>query len=302
MKKILTALIATVCCAGLLAGCGGGAPAAPADAPQSGPSPEAAPSEEATPSQDDASSPAENESADAPAGLPAKFVLGLDASFPPMGFSDEKNEIIGVDIDLAKAVCDKLGMEFEAKPISWDAKEMELNTDKITCIWNGLTMTEERNEIFEMSRPYMKNTQVVVVMGDSPIAAKADLAGKIVAAQKDSSGLEALQKDEIYASIADGKAKEYGDYVEALTDMEIGRCDAVVMDSVVANYYIPQNDKNMKILEESMGEEEYGIAFKKGETALRDAVEKALSELAAEGKVAEISNAWFGTDDMIITY
>ena len=179
---------------------------------------------------------------------------------------------------------------------------MELNTDKITCIWNGLTMTPERNEAFEMSRPYMSNKQVIVVMNDSPIAGKADLAGKIVAAQKDSSGLEALQKDEICSSIADGAAKEYEDYVTALMDMETGRCDAVVMDSVVAEYYIPISGKPMKVLEDTMAEEQYGIAFKKGETALKDAVEKALSELAAEGKIAEISQNWFDTDDMIITY
>lgn len=298
MKKILTAFMATILCAGLLSGCGGSA----------APSGEKAPEQPQSPAPESSSVPAESagteesESAGVPAGLPEKLVLGLDASFPPMGFTDENNDIIGVDIDLAKAVCEKLGMEFEAKPISWDAKEMELNTDKITCIWNGLTMTEDRKEAFEMSRPYMKNTQVVVVMGDSDIAAKADLAGKVVAAQKDSSGLEALQKDEICASIADGQPKEYEDYVTALTDMEIGRCDAVVMDSVVANYYIPKNSKNMKILEESMGEEEYGIAFKKGETALKDAVEQALSELAAEGTIKEISQEWFGSGDMIITY
>ena len=96
--------------------------------------------------------------------LPETFVVGLDASFPPMGFTDEKNEIVGADIDLAKAVCEKLGMKFEAKPIDWDAKDMELETGKITCIWNGLTITSERQENYEMSRPYMKNEQVIVVM------------------------------------------------------------------------------------------------------------------------------------------
>lgn len=297
MKRIITALLASVFCAGMLAGCGGApAQSEPAGNNSAGP-------------VESASTPVESASSEAPVAesgvsdaLPQKFVLGLDANFPPMGFTDENNQIIGVDIDLAQAVCDKLGIAFEAKPISWDAKEMELNTDKITCIWNGLTMTDERKEAFEMSRPYMKNKQVIVVMGDSPIASKADLAGKVVAAQKDSSGLEALQSDEIYASIADGAAKEYEDYVTALTDMEIGRCDAVVMDDVVAEYYIPTNSKDMKVLEDTMAEEEYGIAFKKGETALRDAVENALSELAAEGKIKEISQKWFSSDDMIITY
>lgn len=296
MKRMITALLATVFCAGMMAGCGG-APAQPAPADSS-----AAPAETSSAPSEEAPSEASSGENDVLEGLPEKLVLGLDANFPPMGFTDENNSIIGVDIDLAQAVCDKLGIAFEAKPISWDAKEMELNTGKITCIWNGLTVTDERKEAFEMSRPYMKNKQVIVVMGDSPIASKADLAGKIVAAQKDSSGLEALQSDEIYASIADGAAKEYEDYVTALTDMEIGRCDAVVMDAVVAEYYIPANSKDMKVLEDTMAEEEYGIAFKKGETELRDAVEKALSELAAEGKIKEISQKWFSSDDMIITY
>lgn len=294
MKRVLTAVLASVFCAGMLAGCG----AAPTQAENSE-APSISAPEDAAASQEQSGG---TDAVAAVGSLPEKFVLGLDASFPPMGFTDENNSIIGVDIDLAQAVCDKLGMTFEAKPISWDAKEMELNTDKITCIWNGLTMTEERGNAFEMSRPYMKNKQVIVVMGDSSIASKADLAGKIVAAQKDSSGLKALQEDEICASIDGGAAKEYEDYVTALTDMEIGRCDAVVMDNVVAEYYIPANSKDMKVLADTMAEEEYGIAFKKGQTELRDAVEKALSELAAEGKIKEISQKWFSVDDMIITY
>lgn len=297
-KKLLCLFLSALSVAVIAAGCGGSTQQ-PASSSQSSAVPETSSEPESTASPESSAAPAEDE---ALVALPEKFVLGLDASFPPMGFTDPRNEIIGVDIDLAKAVCEKLGMEFEAKPISWDAKEMELNTDKITCIWNGLTMTPERNEAFEMSRPYMSNKQVIVVMNDSPIAGKADLAGKIVAAQKDSSGLEALQKDEICSSIADGAAKEYEDYVTALMDMETGRCDAVVMDSVVAEYYIPISGKPMKVLEDTMAEEQYGIAFKKGETALKDAVEKALSELAAEGKIAEISQNWFDTDDMIITY
>lgn len=298
-KKLLCLILSAVSVAVIAAGCGGTAQQPASSQSPAAPESSAAPESLAAPSEEDAAPVPED---DTLVALPEKFVLGLDASFPPMGFTDESNNIIGVDIDLAKAVCDKLGMEFEAKPISWDAKEMELNTDKITCIWNGLTMTPERNEAFEMSRPYMSNKQVIVVMNDSPITGKADLAGKVVAAQKDSSGLEALQKDEIYSSIADGAAKEYEDYVTALTDMEIGRCDAVVMDSVVAEYYIPVSGKAMKVLEDTMAEEQYGIAFKKGETALKDAVEKALSELAAEGKIAEISQKWFEADDMIITY
>lgn len=292
MKKCSIFVVAAVLCAGLLGGCGQPAQTASSSAPAS--------SEESASSASEAASAESSASVSEAASteLPKKFILGLDAAFPPMGFTNETNDIVGVDIDVAKAVCEKLGMEFEAKPISWDAKEMELNTGKITCIWNGLTVTPERKDAFLLSQSYMNNTQYIVVAADSAIQTKAELTGKVVAAQSDSSGLSALQSDEIYTSIDGGAAKEYGDYVAALDDLAAGRCDAVVMDSVVANYYA--TTKPIRFLKEEMGAEEYAIAFKKGDTALCEAVEKALSELAAEGKLAEISKQWFGRDDMFI--
>lgn len=230
------------------------------------------------------------------------LVLGLDASFPPMGFTDENNKIVGADIDLAQAVCDKLGMKLETKPIDWASKEMELNGGKIDCIWNGMTVDAERAEAFTLSYSYMNNEQVIVVANGSDIKTKADLAGKIVAAQSDSSGLKALQDDPILAEIKDGAAKEYADYVTAMSDLEIGgRCDAIVMDSVVANYYITSNNKDFIVLDEAIATEEYAIGFRKADTELCKKVENALNELAAEGKIAEISEKWFGRDDMIIT-
>ena len=291
MKKTLTMLLAAVMCTAFAAcGSSGTTPAAVSE-------PDA--SSQTAVSSD--SAPVSSEAAASTTGsaLPETFVVGLDASFPPMGFMDENNQVVGADIDLAQAVCDKLGMTLEAKPIDWDAKDMELSSDKISCIWNGLTVTAEREEAYELSPAYMNNEQVIVVMSDSEIKTKADLAGKTVAAQKDSSGLEALQKDEIYTSIKDGAAKEYGNYVDAMTDLEIGRCDAIVMDSVVANYYIAENSKPMVVLDDKMASEEYAIAFKKGNTALKDAVWGALGELRDEGKIAEISTKWFGRDDMI---
>lgn len=292
MKKLLTVILSALMCVSVLGACSS-APAAPASS--------AAPEAAAPESSEAAPAPSEADPAE-PTALPETLIIGLDASFPPMGFTDENNEIVGVDIDIAKAVCEKLGIKFEAKPIDWAAKEMELSTDKITCIWNGMTITDERIETFELSRPYMSNDQVIVVMNDSTIKAKADLAGKVVAAQSDSSGLEALTADAIYAEIKASAAKEYADYVTAMGDLELGRCDAIVMDSVVANYYIAENGKNMIVLDEKMSAEEYGIGFKKGNSELLAAVEGAMSELAAEGKIAEISNKWFGKDDIIITY
>lgn len=235
-------------------------------------------------------------------GIPEKLILGLDASFPPMGYTDENNTIVGVDIDLAKAVCEKLNIGFEAKPIDWASKEMELSTGKITVIWNGMTITKERSETMEMSRPYIDSQLVIAVKKGSDIKTKADLAGKVVAAQSDSSGLFAIQKDEIYPSLKDGAAKEYPDYLTALSDLDLGRCDALIIDSVLINFYMAQKDMNFDILEETLNSESFGIAAKKGNTVLIGAIENALSELAKEGKIAEISDKWFGRDDMIITY
>lgn len=235
-------------------------------------------------------------------GIPEKLILGLDASFPPMGYTDENNTIVGVDIDLAKAVCEKLNIGFEAKPIDWASKEMELSTGKITVIWNGMTITKERSETMEMSRPYIDSQLVIAVKKGSDIKTKADLAGKVVAAQSDSSGLFAIQKDEIYPSLKDGAAKEYPDYLTALSDLDLGRCDALIIDSVLMNFYMTQKDMDFDILEETLNSESFGIAAKKGNTVLIGAIENALSELAKEGKIAEISDKWFGRDDMIITY
>lgn len=121
-----------------------------------------------------------------------RFVLGLDDSFPPMGFRNEKNEIVGFDIDVAREVCNRLGVDLVPQPIDWNSKEQELNTGKIDCIWNGFTITDERKANMEFSDPYVNNAQVVVVKADSPVKTLADLAGKEIGVQAGSSAEEAI--------------------------------------------------------------------------------------------------------------
>ena len=167
------------------------------------------------------------------------LILGLDETFPPMGFRDEKGEIVGFDIDLAKEVCKRLGVELQLQPIDWDAKEMELSGKKIDCIWNGMSINEQRAENMNLSKPYLANRQVILTGKDSGITCKADLAGKTVATQAGSAGLEALQADAaVMASIADGKAVEYKSFDEAYIDLQAGRVDAVVIDEVYARYIL----------------------------------------------------------------
>lgn len=230
--------------------------------------------------------------------MPETLKLGLDASFPPMGYTDETNTIVGFDIDLAQAVCDYYGIELECIPIEWDNKDAELAIGSIDCIWNGLTITDERLENYCMSRPYLANRQVVVVTNDSEIATLADLAGKTVALQSDSSASEALESnEEVNASIA--QKVELLDNLTALMDLQAGNVDAVILDEVVANYVITENGYPLTVLEESLAPEEYGIGFAKENADLCAAVEVALEALKADGTLAEISIKWFGEDKVI---
>lgn len=223
-----------------------------------------------------------------------KFIVGLDDSFPPMGFRDENNEIVGVDIDLAKEVAKRLNMEFVAQPIDWDSKELELKNGNVSCIWNGMTITDERKEAMLISDPYMANNQIIVVAPGSDITSSADLAGKVVGLQKGSSAVAALDKTEVRAQIRE--VVEYTDNVLALTDLKVGRTDAVVVDEVVGRYYVAKAADDYVVLEESLAPEEYGIGFDKGNTELCEKVNKALKEMKEDGTTAKISEKWFGKD------
>ncbi len=230
--------------------------------------------------------------------LPETLKLGLDASFPPMGFEDENGEIVGFDIDLAKAVCDYYGIELECIPIDWDNKDAELQSGNIDCIWNGLSITDERLETYCMSRPYLANRQVVIVPENSTVKALSDLAGKKVALQSDSSASEALMaNEELYSSLSE--IVELRDNLTAIMDLQSGNVDAVIMDEVVARYVIEKSGEPVVILDESLAPEEYGIGFAKENTELCKAVEDALTALKEDGTLKKISEKWFGEDKII---
>ncbi len=176
-----------------------------------------------------------------------KIVMGLDDAVPPMGFRDENtNEIIGVDIDLAKEVAKRLDVELELMPIDWNTKEAALNTKKIDIIWNGLTVTPERQEMMLFSASYLDNTQAIAVIEGSDIKSKEDLAGKKIGVQAGSSALESMQKDAVFASIGEGNIQEYETMLNALMDLKIGRIDAVVADETVVRYNISKQEENQK--------------------------------------------------------
>ena len=226
------------------------------------------------------------------------FTVGFDAEFPPYGYQDENGEYVGFDLDLAAEVCARNGWELVKKPINWDSKDMELETELIDCIWNGFTING-REDKYTWSTPYVDNIQVVVVGKDSGIASYADLAGKIVAAQADSSALAALTENEdgsndenIALAESFEKLVEVPDYNTAFMNLEAGAVDAIAMDIGVAQYQLEQRGDAFVILDGTLAAEQYGIGFKLGNTELRDAVQKTLDEMAADGTFAKIAEKY----------
>ena len=209
------------------------------------------------------------------------LIVGFDQDFPPMGFVGDDGEYTGFDLELAQEVAKRLGLEYKAQPIAWDSKDMELESGNIDCIWNGFTMTG-REDDYTWTEPYMANQQVFVVANDSDINSQADLAGKIVEVQADSSAEAALKEaPELTATFKE--LLTTADYNTAFMDLEQGAVDAIAMDVI-------------KILDDSLSEEEYGVGFKKGNTELRDKVQSTLEEMAEDGTLQEVSEKWFSKD------
>lgn len=226
------------------------------------------------------------------------FTVGFDQDFPPMGFVGDDGEFTGFDLELAAEVAKRLNMELKLQPIAWDSKDAELSSKNIDCIWNGFTING-REDDYTWTTPYLKNNQVFVVRADSDIKSLADLEGKAVVVQADSSAEKALEGEpELVESF--GEYTTAANYNVALMDLESGAVDAVAMDEVVAKY---QNEKRggiFAILEEVLAPEEYGVGFLLGNEELRDKVQGALEEMAKDGTMAEISKKWFDEDITII--
>ena len=229
-----------------------------------------------------------------------KLIVGLDATFAPMGFTDEEGNIVGFDIDLAKAVGKKLGVEMEFKSIDWDAKYTELDAKNIDCIWNGMSATPERAEKLSLSKEYFNNKIIVMTLKEDVKVDKAeDLAKYNVSIQADSSALEVVKADKAYDKFKD-KIKEYKSYDDAITDMKAGRMDCVIIDEVLGNYKNTKMKNALKECKYNFGDDFYAIGFRKDDTELTSKVNDALQELIDEGEAAKISKKWFGKDLVIL--
>jgi polar amino acid transport system substrate-binding protein len=227
------------------------------------------------------------------------FVLGLDDAFPPMGFRDENNEIVGYDIDLAKEVTSRMGVDLKLQPIDWNSKEQELSTSNIDCIWNGFTKSPAREKVMTFSAAYVMNQQVLVVKANSTYKTLEDFSGKTIGLQGGSTASDALESaSEFKASLKD--VIEFKDNLTALMDLNAGGVDGVILDLLVANDTIKRSQLDFVILDNGLSEEEYAIGFRKGDLALKDAIDAQLVAMQKDGTLAEITTKWFGKDISVI--
>ena len=228
-----------------------------------------------------------------------KFTVGFDADFPPYGFK-EGSEYKGFDLDLARAVCERKGWKFVANPINWDAKDMELNSGSIDCIWNGFTM-QGREDAYTFTSAYVDNSQVVLVKVESPITDFSSLAGKIVGVQTDTPVAKALAAGGDRHDLG-GTFKEIvvePNYNQLVNELDMGAVDAVALDVGVAKRKMSDLPGRFRMLDEIVMKETYGIGFKKGNTELRDEVEAVLREIASEGLMAELARK-YGIDEQAL--
>ena len=227
------------------------------------------------------------------------FTVGFDAEYPPYGYMDENGEYTGFDLELAEAVCEMEGWELVKKPIDWNAKDMELNSGSIDCIWNGFTMNG-REDDYTFSIPYVDNTQVIVVSEASGIKTLEDLAGKVVGVQAASAALELLEDEEGQKALADTFASlnQFADYNTAFVELQAGALDALAIDIGVAKYQIESRGEGYTILEENLNTEEYAVGFRKGDTELCEIINADLQKLANDGTVADLAEK-YGIADMV---
>lgn len=265
MKRAAALLTCTMLCAGLFAGCGNSGGDAKKDDPAADASKDAA---------------------------KTTFTVGFDAEFPPYGYKDESGEYTGFDLEMAQAVADLEGWELVKQPIDWDSKDMELASGTIDCIWNGFTMNGREDE-YTWSDPYIDNSQVYVVPADSDIKTTADLAGKIVGVQKDSSALAALESEENKELLDSfNELTQYGDYNTAFMDLEAGGIEALALDVGVADYQIESRGDAFRKLDDKLASEEYAVGFLKGNTDLRDTVQADIYKLYDDGTVDKLADKY----------
>lgn len=227
-----------------------------------------------------------------------ELVIGLDDTFAPMGFRDEAGEFVGFDIDLANAVCEVLGVKAKFQPIDWAAKELELTSGNIDCIWNGMSITDERQQSMSLSQAYLNNMICVMTTAELDVKAFTDLENANIGIQAGSAALEAVKTSSVYDSIKDN-ITEYPTYDEVILDMQAGRLDCMIIDEVYGSYKNTKLNGAFMTSPVDFGDDMYAIGFRKSDTELTNAVNDAINTLIKNGKAAEISTKWFGNDIVV---
>ncbi|HBI93312.1 MAG TPA: amino acid ABC transporter substrate-binding protein [Terrisporobacter glycolicus] len=227
-----------------------------------------------------------------------EIVIGYDNTYFPMGYLDDNGKTVGFDVDLATETFKRLNVNVKFQSIDWSMKETELNSGNIDAIWNGYSLTQERKEKVTYTDAYMKNSQLIVTLKDSPIKNKEDLKGKIIGTQQGSAGQEALEKDTKVLKSLDGSPVLYDTFDKVFRDLEAGRINAIVGDETLVKYYISKKgEEKYKILDDNFGTEDYVVAFRKDDTELRDKVNKTIKEIKKDKTFDEIYKKWFGKAD-----
>lgn len=219
------------------------------------------------------------------------FTMGIDAEYPPFSYLGDDGEYAGFDVEICKAACEKLGWKFEVFGVNWDNKLIQLDADECDCVWSGMTLLPSMKEAgYVLSDPYFDNSQVMIVKEGSDIKSSADLAGKDVAVMLGTSGEAMLGEDGEQAALAAtfGNLITCESFLKCFAELGGGSVDCVIVDKPVADSYAAKN-AGYVVLDELLGNEQYGIAFRADDQAVCDAIEGAVAELVKDGTYAEIA-------------
>ncbi len=225
------------------------------------------------------------------------FIMGIDPEYPPFSYMGDDGEYTGFDVEVCKAVCDYLGWDFEVFGVNWDQKLIQLDAGECDCVWSGMTILDSMKESgYVISRPYFDNEQVLLVKAGSGFKSSKDLAGKDVAVQLGTSGESLLNEDLADLAATFGNVITCDSFLKCFTELEGNAVDAVFVDRPVADSYVAEHD-GFVIIDENLGAEQYGIAFRSGDTQLCALVEGAIDALVADGTYAEIAAKYEDIDE-----
>ncbi len=222
------------------------------------------------------------------------FVMGVDPEYPPFSYLGDDGKFTGFDVEIAQAACDLLGWDLKVFGVNWDQKLVQLDSNECDCVWSGMTILDSMKEAgYVISDPYYDNTQVIMVKEGSSIKSSADLAGKTVAVQLGTSGESLLTSGGDLESLAATFANltTCDSFLKCFTELGGGAVDAVIVDKPVAISYAEQN-AGFSIIDENLGAEQYGIAFRSGDQELCDTIEGAVQQLVDNGTYAKIAEKY----------